>query len=250
MLITIGIAIKLICYYNLVVVRSQLESHRILLDCGDEEEYWELEHQALFTVTIFTTKASFNSLQADNWIKGSRAILKFSNGMYPGEPDHTTRADVESSRGGPLRLHPAFPRAPLAPSPYTEEVDLDCWSGVVVVVVYPPSKLDHDDSSGVYCAFFIYSSRIVIDDIHSGMLHGNWSRWKYTGGTRISGNLIWKTSPRPRPNLDLPIDGMRNKKALPVASNRISRDTPGWSHVNCLSLSVSLLLIKEEIIKL
>lgn len=39
MLITIGIAIKLICYYNLVVVRSQLESHRILLDCGDEEEY-------------------------------------------------------------------------------------------------------------------------------------------------------------------------------------------------------------------
>lgn len=95
--------------------------------------------------------------------------------MYPGEPDHTTRADVESSRGGPLRLHPAFPRAPLAPSPYTEEVDLDCWSGVVVVV-YPPSKLDHDDSSGVYCAFFIYSSRIVIDDIHSGMLHGNWSR--------------------------------------------------------------------------
>ncbi|KAE8321984.1 hypothetical protein BDV39DRAFT_197094 [Aspergillus sergii] len=38
--------------------------------------------------------------------------------MYPGEPDHTTRAD---------------------------EVDLDCWSGgggggvvVVVVVVYPP----------------------------------------------------------------------------------------------------------------
>ncbi|BAE56526.1 hypothetical protein F9C07_1636 [Aspergillus flavus] len=65
--------------------------------------------------------------------------------MYPGEPDHTTRADVESSRGGPLRLHPAFPRAPLAPSPYTEEVDLDCWSGVVVVVVYPP----------------------IIDDIHS-----------------------------------------------------------------------------------
>ncbi|KAB8268122.1 hypothetical protein BDV30DRAFT_231002 [Aspergillus minisclerotigenes] len=60
--------------------------------------------------------------------------------MYPGEPDHTTRADVESSGGGPLRLHPAFPRAPLAPSPYTEEWLIDDIHSVldpVQIWIYP-----------------------------------------------------------------------------------------------------------------